>query len=98
MSQSCHHPLRVASGANQNNSGPSSRNDSANSGGPAATDGSVRVFGSRHFAYLAPVIGSIPLFVMAAAACGEERKAINRLALSTSPEPATMAAENTWGN
>ena len=35
---------------------------------------------------------------IASAACGAERKAINRLASSASLEPATMAAENTWGN
>ena len=49
-------------------------------------------------AYLAPASGSIPLFLIASAARGEARNAINRLALSTSPEPATMAAENTCGN
>ena len=45
--------------------------------------------------YLALATGSIPLFLIASAASGEAKNAINRLALSTSPEPATMAAENT---
>jgi ADP-ribose pyrophosphatase YjhB (NUDIX family) len=49
-------------------------------------------------AYLALANGSMPLFLIAAAARGEAKNAINRLALSTSPEPATMAAENTWRN
>jgi hypothetical protein len=53
------------------------------------------LFGTRDRAYLAPAIGSIPLLVIASAACEEERKAINRLALSASREPATMAAANT---
>jgi hypothetical protein len=48
--------------------------------------------------YLALATGSIPPFLIASAARGEAKNAINRLALSTSPEPATMAAENTWGN
>jgi len=52
----------------------------------------------RNLAYLALATGSIPLFWIASAARGEARNAINRLAPSTSPEPATMAAENTWGN
>jgi hypothetical protein len=42
--------------------------------------------------YLAPPTGSIPLFLIASAARGEAKNAINRLALSTSPEPAAMEA------
>jgi hypothetical protein len=45
-------------------------------------------YARRDFAYLALAIGSIPLFLIASAARGEAKNAINRLALSTSPEPA----------
>jgi hypothetical protein len=56
----------------------------------------IRVaYADHNHAYLALATGSIPLFLIASAARGEAKNAINRLALSTSPEPATMAAENT---
>ncbi len=40
--------------------------------------------------------GSIPLFLIAAAARSEARNAISRLDASTSFEPATIAAANVW--
>ena len=64
-------------------------------------DAWVRMVGTAAFdpilddAYLALATGSIPLFLIASAASGEAKNAINRLALSTCPEPATIAAENT---
>jgi hypothetical protein len=48
--------------------------------------------------YLEVGSGSIPLFLIASEARAEARNSISRLEPSTSPEPATTAAENTWTN
>jgi hypothetical protein len=48
--------------------------------------GRYRISRRRDLAYLALATGSIPLFLIASA---QARNAINRLAPSTSPEPAT---------
>jgi hypothetical protein len=53
-----------------------------NSGHGQSIDGSVRLFATRDLVYFPPPIGSIPLLMIAVAACGEERKAINFFALS----------------
>ena len=48
--------------------------------------------------YFEVVSGSIPLFPIASDARVDARNSISRLAPSVCPEPATVAAENTWMN
>src|ERR1700730_4895588 len=50
------------------------------------------------YPYLEVASGSVPLFLIASEARAEARNSISRLEPSTSPEPATTAAENTWTN
>jgi hypothetical protein len=69
--------------------------DLATSTPPKRRSVDARTIAVPAHAYLPFAIGSIPLVLIASAARGEAKNAINRLALSTSSEPATMAAENT---
>ena len=50
------------------------------------------------FSYFEVPTGSIPVLLIVSKARGDARNATSRFEFSTSPEPATTAAENVWTN